>query len=227
MLWSASSRGESAVRAAALPLHRPARFVAAASRAGADRVSGGLARLVLAGAAGRPRLLPRRGRRPVASARAHCRRARASSRPKCVSPMSSRRSATRCPPARSTRSSTTSAFPNAWSSLAQGDVPNIAATDGEILISLNREKHGPVRDYEVLLRKRLNREVPGHGVLLRAGEHHQSDSEFRPAGADRPAGGGTRTPRTTTRSRSGCGTASPAFPARPTCTSTRCSSSRS
>jgi multidrug efflux pump subunit AcrB len=37
-------------------------------------------------------------------------------------------------------------IPNAWGSIAQGDVPNIAATDGEILISLNREKHGPVRD---------------------------------------------------------------------------------
>jgi multidrug efflux pump subunit AcrB len=51
-------------------------------------------------------------------------------------------------------------IPNAWASLAQGDVPNIGATDGEILISLNREKHGPVRDYEVLLRKRLNRRFP-------------------------------------------------------------------
>jgi len=50
--------------------------------------------------------------------------------------------------------------PNAWSSLAQGDVPNIAATDGEILISLNREKHGPVRDYEILLRKRLTQRFP-------------------------------------------------------------------
>jgi multidrug efflux pump subunit AcrB len=46
-------------------------------------------------------------------------------------------------------------IPNAWSSLAQGDVPNIAATDGEILISLNRERHGSVHEYEVLLRKRL------------------------------------------------------------------------
>src|SRR6478672_5943108 len=47
-------------------------------------------------------------------------------------------------------------IPNAWGSLAQGDVPNIAATDGEIMISLNRERHGPTRDYEVMLRKRLN-----------------------------------------------------------------------
>jgi multidrug efflux pump subunit AcrB len=51
-------------------------------------------------------------------------------------------------------------IPNAWSSLAQGDVPNIAATDGEILISLNRERHGPVGDYEVLLRRRLSEKFP-------------------------------------------------------------------
>jgi multidrug efflux pump subunit AcrB len=56
--------------------------------------------------------------------------------------------------------------PNAWASLAQGDVPNIAATDGEILISLNREKHGPVRDYEILLRKRLNQRFPGMGFFF-------------------------------------------------------------
>jgi multidrug efflux pump subunit AcrB len=51
-------------------------------------------------------------------------------------------------------------IPNAWGSLAQGDVPNIAATDGEILISLKADKHGPVRDYEVLLRKRLQERFP-------------------------------------------------------------------
>jgi multidrug efflux pump subunit AcrB len=51
-------------------------------------------------------------------------------------------------------------IPNAWGSIAQGDVPNIAATDGEILISLNREKHGPVSEYEVLLRKRLEERFP-------------------------------------------------------------------
>ena len=51
-------------------------------------------------------------------------------------------------------------IPNAWGSIAQGDVPNIAATDGEFTISLNRENHGPVHEYEVLLRKRLNRKFP-------------------------------------------------------------------
>jgi multidrug efflux pump subunit AcrB len=50
--------------------------------------------------------------------------------------------------------------PNAWGSIAQGDVPNIAATDGEILISLNREKHGRVRDYQILLRKHLTEQFP-------------------------------------------------------------------
>ncbi len=52
-------------------------------------------------------------------------------------------------------------IPNAWGSIAQGDVPNIAATDGEILISLNHDKHGPVREYEVMLRKRLQERFPG------------------------------------------------------------------
>ncbi len=51
-------------------------------------------------------------------------------------------------------------IPNSWNSLAQGDVPNIASTDAEILISLNHEKHGPVRDYQVLLRKRLAQRFP-------------------------------------------------------------------
>jgi multidrug efflux pump subunit AcrB len=51
-------------------------------------------------------------------------------------------------------------IPNAWGSIAQGDVPNIAATDGEITISLNRENHGPVHEYEVFLRKRLNEKFP-------------------------------------------------------------------
>ncbi len=51
-------------------------------------------------------------------------------------------------------------IPNSWNSLAQGDVPNISSADGEILISLNREKHGAVKDYKVLLRKRLTQRFP-------------------------------------------------------------------
>jgi multidrug efflux pump subunit AcrB len=51
-------------------------------------------------------------------------------------------------------------IPNAWSSVAQGDVPNIAATDGEVIISLARERHKPVDDYEVQLRRRLTDAFP-------------------------------------------------------------------
>jgi len=51
-------------------------------------------------------------------------------------------------------------IPNAWGSLAQGDVPNIAATDGEILISLNHDRHGAADDYEGRLRKRLTELFP-------------------------------------------------------------------
>ncbi len=51
-------------------------------------------------------------------------------------------------------------IPNSWPIIAQGDNPTISAADGEILISLNKEKHGPTRDYEVLLRKRLREKFP-------------------------------------------------------------------
>ena len=45
-------------------------------------------------------------------------------------------------------------IPNSWPIIAQGDIPTISSADGEILISLNKERHGSTRDYEVLLRKR-------------------------------------------------------------------------
>jgi len=51
-------------------------------------------------------------------------------------------------------------IPNSWPAIAQGDIPTISSADGEILISLNKEKHGPTRDYEVLLRKRLRGRFP-------------------------------------------------------------------
>jgi multidrug efflux pump subunit AcrB len=51
-------------------------------------------------------------------------------------------------------------IPNSWPAIAQGDIPTISSADGEILISLNQEKHGPTRDYEVLLRKRLRERFP-------------------------------------------------------------------
>ena len=33
-------------------------------------------------------------------------------------------------------------IPNSWPAIAQGDIPTISSADGEILISLNKEKHG-------------------------------------------------------------------------------------
>jgi multidrug efflux pump subunit AcrB len=51
-------------------------------------------------------------------------------------------------------------IPNSWTSIAQGDIPTISSADGEILISLKKEKHGSTRDYEVLLRKRLRENFP-------------------------------------------------------------------
>ncbi len=51
-------------------------------------------------------------------------------------------------------------IPNSWPAIAQGDIPTISSADGEILISLNKEKHGSTRDYEVLLRKRLQSRFP-------------------------------------------------------------------
>ena len=50
--------------------------------------------------------------------------------------------------------------PNSWASLAQGDIPTISSADGEILVSLNKERHGSTVDYEVLLRKRLRDRFP-------------------------------------------------------------------
>src|SRR5208282_2627288 len=46
-------------------------------------------------------------------------------------------------------------IPNSWPAIAQGDIPTISSADGEILISLNKDKHAPTGDYEVRLRKRL------------------------------------------------------------------------
>jgi multidrug efflux pump subunit AcrB len=57
-------------------------------------------------------------------------------------------------------------IPNSWPAIAQGDIPTISAADGEILISLKKEKHGSTRDYEVLLRKRLRDRFPDMTFFL-------------------------------------------------------------
>jgi multidrug efflux pump subunit AcrB len=51
-------------------------------------------------------------------------------------------------------------IPNSWPAIAQGDIPTISSADGEILISLNKEKHTSTQQYEVLLRRRLRERFP-------------------------------------------------------------------
>jgi multidrug efflux pump subunit AcrB len=51
-------------------------------------------------------------------------------------------------------------IPNSWPAIAQGDIPTISSADGEILISLNKEKHGPAKMYEERLRLRLREKFP-------------------------------------------------------------------
>ncbi len=51
-------------------------------------------------------------------------------------------------------------IPNSWPAIAQGDIPTISSADGEILISLNKDKHGPTGEYESRLRARLNEKFP-------------------------------------------------------------------
>ena len=80
-------------------------------------------------------------------------------------------------------------IPNSWGSIAQGDIPTISSADGEILISLKKDKHASTRDYEVKLRQFLAREISRHRILLSASQHHQPDPEFRTCRAHRSSGG--------------------------------------
>ena len=82
--------------------------------------------------------------------------------------------------------------------LAFGDSTTIGTDDGDILISLKTEEHGPTAEYTERLRKRLHEKFPDVTFLLRGGQHHQPDPELRPAGAHRRAGGGTGRRRRTT-----------------------------
>ena len=51
-------------------------------------------------------------------------------------------------------------LPNGGFNLAFGDTATITNGDGDILILLNQDKHGPVADYTVRLRKLLNEKFP-------------------------------------------------------------------
>jgi multidrug efflux pump subunit AcrB len=52
-------------------------------------------------------------------------------------------------------------LPNGGFNLAYSDSPTIGVGDGDILISLRKERHRPTLEYEELLRKRLSQNFPG------------------------------------------------------------------
>jgi multidrug efflux pump subunit AcrB len=59
-------------------------------------------------------------------------------------------------------------IPNSSYNLAFGDNPTIGPGDGDILISLNSEKHGPTAEYTKRLRKRLHEQFPDVTVFFEA-----------------------------------------------------------
>jgi multidrug efflux pump subunit AcrB len=59
-------------------------------------------------------------------------------------------------------------IPNSGFNLAFGDSPALGVADGDILISLNREKHGSTAEYTDKLRKRLHQVFPNVGIFFEA-----------------------------------------------------------
>ena len=76
--------------------------------------------------------------------------------------------------------------------LAFSDTASISSADGDIMISLNPEKHGPTREYMRLIARAAERKVSAGNVLLRRRQHDHADSELRAARADRRSGGWPR-----------------------------------
>ena len=117
-------------------------------------------------------------------------------------------------------------IPNSWPSHRAGRHPD----------DLQRRRRDPdlAEQREARLDTRLRspaaeapaREVPRYGLLLPAGQHHQPDSEFRPARADRSAGGRAQRGGQLSRSPRSSPPGSRTFPAPPTFTSIRWPSSR-
>ncbi len=59
-------------------------------------------------------------------------------------------------------------LPNGGFNLAFGDTATITNGDGDILISLKPENHGPIAQYTVALRKRLNEQFPSYTFFFEA-----------------------------------------------------------
>ena len=112
-------------------------------------------------------------------------------------------------------------LPNGGFNLAFGDSPTIGVGDGDILISLKRRPARSTADYTEQAAQASARRFPRYHLLLRSRQHHQPDSEFRPARAHRRAGSWAATPTPITRSPSNCSEQIATFPERPTCIFTR------
>jgi multidrug efflux pump subunit AcrB len=59
-------------------------------------------------------------------------------------------------------------LPNSTYNLGFGDTPTIGPGDGDILISLNPENHGPTAEYTRRLRRRLHEKFPGVTIFFEA-----------------------------------------------------------
>src|SRR6185437_7436018 len=60
-------------------------------------------------------------------------------------------------------------LPSSSINLTFGDSPYVGSSDGELLISLNREKHRPTKEYERRLREDLNAKFPDETFFFEAG----------------------------------------------------------
>ncbi len=61
-------------------------------------------------------------------------------------------------------------LPSVGINLAYSDSPTIGRSDGEILVSLKRERHGPTHEYVKTLRRRLRAEFPDLTVFFQAAD---------------------------------------------------------
>ena len=189
-------------------------------------VRGGIARLGAAGAAGRARLLPRRRRRhaatPCADAAGHPHRADRGSL--CRSGAGDPRRAARRRDRHDSRQHRHSERLEQPRAGRRAEHRRDRRRDLDFAQSRAARLGARLRSPAA---QAARRKVPRHGVLLRAGQHHESDSQFRPARADRPAGGRHQRREQLQGRAAASAIASPRPGRRPTCTSTRCSSSRS
>ncbi len=118
-------------------------------------------------------------------------------------------------------------IPNSWPAIAQGDIPTISSADGEILISLNKEKHGSTRNYEVLLRKRLSQAFPDMTFFFQPANITSQIVNFGLPSAQSTFRSSAAMPRPITKSLAASRKKSPASQAPPTCMCTRSSPSLS